>query len=262
MEKNTYYTGKVADIVAAYRAAKSAKAKVNGFINLAFTDTMDGLNVRSVYGDAKKMGRLMDEFTDKFKVQLATPYIDTEFKALVATNGASMILCDIPDGMTKDDAILAGFKWNIGCALRWWSVIRDREVTDYNLANLKRIAVIRKGDAIHNLLMGLAECAKAYEHEDKDGCFHTIYCWFENKLYNVRAVADIVTGVFKLGNTEIRLCEQVGYAGWYSAGYTPMHIVGMDGKNNSRGLVMPVRHYGMTDGAFVFPTEEKAVNAA
>lgn len=262
MEKNTYHTGKVADIVAAYRAAKSAKAKVTGFINLAFTDTMDGLNVRSVYGDAKKMGRLMDEFTGKFKAQLATPYIDTEFKALVATNGANMILCDIPEGMTKDDAILAGFKWNIGCDLRWWSVIRDREVTDYNLANLKRIAVIRKGDALHNLLMGLAECAKAYEHEDKDGCFHTIYCWFGQKLYNVRAVADMVTGVFKLGNTEIRLCEQVGYAGWYSAGHTPMHIVGMDGKNNSRGLVMPVRHYGMTDGTFVFPTEDKAADAA
>ena len=72
----------------------------------------------------------------------------------------------------------------------------------------------------------------------------------------------MVTGVFKLGNSEIRLCEQTGYAGWHSNAYTPMHVVGIDGKNNSRGLVMPVRHYGMTDGAFVFPIETEAANAA
>jgi hypothetical protein len=193
---------------------------------------------------------------------LTTPYVDTARNALVSTDGVGMILCDIPRGASKEEAVGAGFKWNVKEELRWWGVIPDREVSDYNLANLKRVAVVEKGGELHSLITGIAACAKAYEFTDKDGYWHPLYVGIGRKLYNARALAKMVTGVFKLGNDSIGLYEQTGYTGWDSCDHTPIHVVGLDGANNSRGLLMAVRHYGTTDGVFRFPVEKEASKAA
>lgn len=264
MEKETFATMTIGDAKAAYKAAKAAKAKVTGRINLTFTDRMEGLNIRSEYGtDISKMLPVFSQFTAEYKDTLARPIVDFDRNAVVATNGWTMLLADIPNGTTLEDFKANGFADEKDVNMCWWNAIapKDREVSDYNLAQMTRLAVIEKGGSLHNTLMAMAECAKAYEFTDKDGCWHTIYGNFGNKVYNIRSLAAVVTAVFKMGNTKIGLYEQLTSWGISSESY-PMHIVGLDGGNNSRGLLMPIRHYGLTDGAFVFPIEGNAANAA
>ena len=257
MEKETFATMTIGDAKAAYKAAKAAKAKVSGRINLTFTDRMEGLNIRSVYGkDIKRMLSVFSQFTAKYKDTIARPIVDFERNAMVATNGWAMLIADIPNGTALEDFKANGFADEREVNMCWWNAIspKDRKVSDYNLANMKRLAVIEKGGELHSTLMAMAECAKAYEFTDKDGCWHTLYAFFGGRAFNIRLVADLSTSVFKMGNTKVGIYEQQTSWGTSAESY-PMHIVGLDGGNNSRGLVMPIRQYGMTDGAFVFPTE-------
>lgn len=261
--------GKIEDVVAAFKAAKTDKTSASGRLAVGFADTMDGLNVRSVYGSPKGMFSLFDKFTRAYTESLKAPIVDFQRGAVVATNGWEMLLCDIPEEMRGDRGVAegAGFVDEEKSGVCWWNCIPDRIVTDYSLACLKEIAVIERGGKLHSDLMAMEKCAKAYEHTDEDGCYHTIYVWFGDKLYNVRQVARLVTAVFKLGNRKVGIYEQTGYLGMSAVGNAPMHIIGIERdkipNNNSRGLVMPIRHYGMeTAPAFVFPVEGKGANAA
>lgn len=88
MEKETFATMTIGDAKAAYKAAKAAKAKVTGRINLTFADRMEGLNIRSAYGtNIKKMLPVFSQFTAAYKDTLARPIVDFERNAVVATNG-------------------------------------------------------------------------------------------------------------------------------------------------------------------------------
>lgn len=264
MKKETFATMTIGDAKAAYQAAKTAKAKVTGRINLTFTDRMEGLNIRSSYGtNLRKMLPVFSQFTAEHKDTLARPVVDFERNAVVASNGWAMLMADIPNGTALEDFKANGFADEREVNFCWWNAIspRDREVSAYNLASLRRIAVIEKGGELHSALMAMAECAKAYEFTDDDGCWHTIYGSFGQKVYNIRSLAAVVTAVFKMDNTKIGLYEQLTSWGASAESY-PMHIVGLDGGNNSRGLLMPIRHYGLTDGAFVFPIEGNAANVA
>lgn len=272
MEKETFATMTIGDAKAVYKAAKGAKAKVTGLINLTFTDRMEGLNIRSVYGKAKGMFTVFDNFTRQDTEKLRKPVFDFKENTVVATNGSSMLLCDIPSGMTKEVAESNGFADNKEVDLRWWVCMdhRDHHLTEEGLASKRCIAVIERGGSLHNTLMAMAECAKAYEFTDKKGCWHTLYGQFGDKVYNIRAIAKLVTALFKLGNTKVGLYEclneRLGYGlNGEICDYTPMHIVGMDGGNHSRGLIMPMRTgTGMEipEGKFVFPIIDKAANAA
>lgn len=266
MEKETFVSMKIADAKAVYKTAKAAKSKVKGRINITFTDKMAGLNIRSAYGtDLGKMLHVFSQFTATYKDTLARPIVDFERNAVVATNGWAMLVADIPNGTALEDFKANGFAEEREVNMCWWNAIspKDREVTDYNLANMKRLAVIEKGGSLHNTIMAMAECAKSYEFTDEDGCWHTIYGGFGKKVYNIRYVAAVVTAVFKMGNTKIGLYEsQNGWVGSTTDIYAPMHIVGIDGGNNSRGLLMPIRHYGLDDGTFVFPIEGSMAKVA
>ena len=266
MEKETFATMTIGDAKAVYKAAKAAKSKVEGRINITFTDRMEGLYIRSAYGtDLKKMLPVFSQFTAAYKDTLERPIVDFERNVVISTNGWTMLMVDIPNGTALEDYKANGFADEKDVNVCWWNVIspKDREVSDYNLANMKRLAVIEKSGSLHNTLMAMAECAKSYEFTDDDGCWHTLYGYFGQKVYNIRSLAAVVTAVFKMGNTKIGLYEpQNGWAGSTTDIYAPMHIVGLDSGNNSRGLVMPIQHYGLTDGSFVFPIDGNAANAA
>lgn len=266
MEKETFATMTIGDAKAVYKAAKAAKTQVEGRINLTFTDRMEGLNIRNAYGtNLKKMFGVFSQFTKPYIDTLKKPFVDFERNVVLSTSGWAMLMADIPNGTSLEDFKANGFADEKEVNVCWWNAIapKDREVSDYNLAQMTRLAVIEKGGSLHNTLMAMAECAKAYEFTDDDGCWHTIYGYFGKKVYNIRSLAAVVTAVFKMGNTKIGLYEpQKGWAGSTTDIYAPLHIVGIDGGNNSRGLLMPIRHYGLTDGAFVFPIEGNAANAA
>ena len=266
MKKETFATMTIGDARAVYKAAKAAKSKVEGRINITFTDKMEGLSIRNAYGtNLKKMFGVFSQFTRPYTDTLKKPFVDFERNVVISTNGWTMLLTDIPKGTAMEDFRANGFADEREVNVCWWNAIspKDREVSDYNLANMNRLAVIEKGGSLHNTLMAMAECAKSYEFTDDDGCWHTIYGYFGQKVYNIRSLAAVVTAVFKMGNTKIGLYEpNKGWAGSTTDIYAPMHIVGLDSGNNSRGLVMPIRHYGPTDGAFVFPIDGNAAKAA
>ena len=263
MEKETFVSMKIADAKAVYKIAKVAKAKVEERINITFTDKMEGLNIRNAYGtNLKKMFDVFSQFIGPYDT-LKKPFVDFERNVVISTNGYAMLMADIPNGTALEDFKANGFADEKDVNVCWWNTIgpKDREVSDYNLANMKRLAVIEKGGELHSTLMAMAECAKAYEFTDDDGCWHTIYGILGKKVYNIRSLAAVVTAVFKMGNTKVGVYEQL--TGWGALSeYYPLHIVGIDGGNNSRGLMMPIRHYGLTDGAFVFPIEGNAANDA
>lgn len=254
-------TGAVADAVAAFREAGKCKIPLFGNITMYFTDTADGLNVRNVYGDVKKMHSVMKDFCHTYAANFTVPLYDGERNALVATNGYGMILCDIPSGTSAADAVACGFRDNNGLFAPWWNAISDRIVSAYSLSCMKKIMEVEKGGELHNQIVGAAECARAAEYKDKDGFTHRIWGTFGKKHYNLVYVADLVNAVFKMGNKKVGLYEQTGWAGWTECEHTPLHIVGLDGGNNSRALLMPFRCGLENYGTFVFPAEGEAAAA-
>lgn len=263
MGKETFATMTIGDAKAVYKAAKAAKTTVEGRINMTFTDRMAGLNIRSVYGKIDLMFMVFERFTREDIRSLRKPIVDFERNAVVASNGWSMLVADIPNGTALEDFKANGFEDERAVNLCWWTAIstKDRKVSDYNLASMKRLAVIEKGGELHSTLMAMAECAKSYEFTDGDGCWHTLYVRIGGRFFNIRLVASVVTAVFRMGNTKVGVYEQLTSWGASEESY-PMHIVGLDGGNNSRGLVMPIRTYGGEPAGFVFPVDGTAANAA
>ena len=255
--------GSAAEIVAAFRSLKKAGATLKGKFLFKPTDRAAGLNIRSVYGKIDKMFTVFERFTREDISSLRKPIVDFERNAVVSSNGWAMLVADIPNGTALEDFKANGFEDERKVNLCWWNAIspKAREVSDYNLASMKRLAVIEKGGELHSSLMAMAECAKAYEFTDGDGCWHTLYVRIGGRFFNIRLVAAVVTAVFKMGNTKVGVYEQLTSWGASAESY-PMHIVGLDGGNNSRGLVMPIRTYGGEPTGFVFPVDGTAANAA
>lgn len=244
-------TGTIAEAVAKCKTIRKEHPELKGRMDFAITDRVSGLNVRSVYGNGKGMYKVFNRFTsgDPYRKSLFYSLVDFERDAVVATNGMAMLICDKPEGMTPESAKADGFRDQKAIGLSWWLPLPNRKTDD--LSALVKLGEVEKGSDAHNTLMAMALCSRAYDYTDKSGFFHTIYGWVGKKVYNIQFVASLVDALFRLGNTKVGIYEQKSRGG-YSAD-SPLHLIGMDGGNNSRGLLMPIRFGDENTRAFEFP---------
>ena len=255
--------GSAAEIVAAFRSLKKAKAELHGKVVLSPTDRMEGLNIRKTnLRDSAAMKRLFQPFTSWVKEPLTFPLYDESRNALVATDGEVMLFCDIPDGFTSDEAKKDNnFTTDFHRYPNWTIPLGslERKNTPYDLASLTKMAEFEKCDDMHNAIAIAAASAKAYHHVDSKGFAHNLYAWIGEKQYNPMHLYAVVEGLFRLG------CEGIGLfdAGTrWSFDRHPLHVVGFGDGLNARGLVMPMRFPSTAHGAVEFPINKKAAKVA
>lgn len=253
-------------LLSQFRALKKCKHPVKGRVELV-PDNFKGTNIRKVnLGDADAVCRAFMPFTTVLSDKLRRPLYDAINNGLVASDGRQMLVCRIPEGIDVVSAHEAGFKCNPAEAFQWVSLVDEMSPTEYNLSAYKQMATIRKGDGLHGLLEAAGATARAYEHFGFDGSgsastdnLNAMRLWIGGKAYNAEWVANLVDGLFRLGSESVVLCERKYWGLEEVDAHAPLHIYGLGGKVDAKGLLMPIRRYGEVEldtGAFVLPTEE------
>lgn len=261
MDEIRHIGGTTAEIVAAFRGCKVAKAEIRGKFRLHPTDMAPGLNIRKAkLGSGEAMERLFRPFTSKVKEPLTLPFYDESRKAVVATDGKTMLFCDIPKELTAEEAKKENrFTTDNYWYPNWTTPIGavERKNTPAALADFDFVGEFEKGSAIHNVIIVASACSRAYRHDDKKGLWHNLYVWIGENQYDPVSVCEMVNALFRLG------CGKVGfYYPKFGYGCSAMHIVGFGDGLNARGLVMPMRFPSTMAGGVELPLVEKAVLAA
>ena len=249
--------GSATEIVSAFRSLKKAKAELHGKVVLSPTDRMEGLNIRKTdLGSGEAMKRLFRPFTSEVKDPLTLPFYDESRKAVVATDGKTMLFCDIPKELTADEAKKDKRFATDNCFYPDWTVpieAVERKNTPAALEDFDFVGEFEKGSNLHNVIAIASACSRAYRHEDKKGLWHNLYIWIGENQYDPVSICEMVNALFRLG------CGKVGfYYPKFGYGYSAMHVVGFGDGLNARGLVMPMRFPSKEHGAVEFPINKKA----
>lgn len=253
--------GSAAEIVAAFRSLKKAGATLKGKFLFKPTDRAAGLNIRKTnLGSGEAMKRLFRPFTSEVKEPLTFPLYDESRKAVVATDGKTMLFCDIPKELTADEAKKENRFTTDYCWYPNWTTpigAVERKNTPAALADFDFVGEFEKGSAVHNVIAVASACSRAYRHDDKKGLWHNLYVWIGENQYDPVSVCEMVNALFRLG------CGKVGfYYPKFGYGYSAMHIVGFGDGLNARGLVMPMRFPSTAHGAVELRFGKEAAMAA
>ena len=189
------------------------------------------------------------ETTDKCR----RPIIDAEHNGLAASDGWKMLASRIPQQFQIADAVPSGFSNDI--AFRWREIAEDMEPSDYVLSAYRRMATFGKGSEMHGLLQAVRDAVKAYEHTADDGYWNTLRLKIGTKFYDAVSVANLVDALFKLGCSSVALCEKTAFDGIHVCTSTPLHIFGLGGEVDAKGVIMPLRYADDSLGAFVMPLD-------
>ena len=249
-------SGDTKNLAAAMRFFKGGKMKVRGLIELDKSQCK-GTNIRKVnLADADAVHKVFSKFTrnytDTDKCRRAI--IDTERNGLAACDGWTMLASRIPRQFPVADAEKSGFVPTM--PFKCWEIAEDMDSSDYNLLFYRRMATVEKGDDIHGLLQMIRDAVMAYEHKAEDGVYNTLRLKVGHKFYDAKRIADIVDSLFKLGCTKVLLCEKQAWSGGV-CDTTPMHLYGIGGEIEAKGVIMPVRCADDSLGAFVMPIEKE-----
>lgn len=245
-------TGIAPDLFSAMQELKQDEIPIYGGIELNKYN-FKGTNIRKVkFEDAKAVFNVFDMFTKSDYVELNKPVIDAEHNGLVSTDGWKMLVCRIPSGFPISDAVHSGFSDDV--QFRWRNVAEELEPTKYNLLCFRRMATILKGDELHGFLQAIRGAVGIYEHEDSDGCFHTLRLRIGDKFYDVKGIADMVDSLFRLGCSKVEFYEKTAFN--EVCEHSPIHIFGYGGECDAKGVVMPIRYADNSTGAFVMPLDD------
>ena len=240
----------VAELTDAFRRCKRADLELHGKFDILPTDKAEGLNIRKAnLADSAAVERVFRPFVHPARKPLDRVFVDEKRNAVVATDGITMLMCDIPEGLKPDEHFVTeGY-----CS--WTMPLNglERENTPYALCSLDKVVEFEKCGHLHNILAATAACSKSYRHDDKDGYWKNLYMWIGNKQYDPAAVYKVVYALFRLGSSGVAV---------YRTDYGMLHIVGVGDGINARGLVMPMRFPTTEAGSAVFPIKGIAVKAA
>lgn len=249
------------ELVEAFRRVGRSGKDLEGRLSLKVEGRKPGLLIRGIdKTDGKAMFGVFDGFTTELRESIAKPFYDEERNAVVATDGWRMLVCDIPEGLTKEDAVGAGFAADASVYPDWTRVMPSRDDTPYGLSDFKKVGEIVKGDERHKVLAALADCTRAYRHKVRKTVYSEVYTWFGSKQYNAEAVNLGVQSLFRLGCRSVRLMEALSWGGSVWSG-SPLHIVGFGGGVRCRVLVMPTR-FPTNEGCLVFSADTDRRKAA
>lgn len=246
-------SGDVDNLATAMRFFKGGKMRIKGLVKLDQSQ-YKGTNIRKAnLADAKSVFNVFDVFTTETMEKCRRPIIDAEHDGLASSDGWKMLVCRIPQQFPIADAVPCGFSNDV--SFRWREIAEAMEPTDYVLQSYRRMATIQKGSQKHGLLQAVRKAVISYAHEDEDGCLNTLRLKIGKKFYDARAVADMVDALFKLGCTKVVLCEKTAFDGSYVIETTPLHIFGLGGDFDAKGVIMPLRYADDSMGAFVMPLD-------
>lgn len=248
-------SGDVNNLTTAMRFFKGGKMRIRGLLELDKTQCR-GTNIRKAnLADAKDLFRVFSGFTSEAVDKCRRPIIDAEHNGLAASDGWKMLVCRIPRQFPIADAVPSGFSNDV--AFRWRDIAEDMECSDYTLSYYRQMATFGKGGEVHGLLQAFREAVSAYEHLDEDGCRRTLRLKIGGKFYDAVGVANLVDALFGLGCERVALCEKTSFDGSRVMDCTPLHVFGLDGEMDAKGVVMPVRNADDSLGAFVMPLDGK-----
>lgn len=245
-----------ADILAAFRILKAGKTPLRTMLRIPTTG-YKGRNIHKAnITDGKAMAKVFAPFVSSYNEKLLKPGFDYGGNGISASDGRMMLVCRIPRGLSEEDALGNGFVRPI---YRWDTVAGDMCHDSYTLSNYQLMVDVEKGSAIHGLIRAYADFARAYHHLDEDKCDRHLMMVIGGKYYNPIFVADLVDGLFRLGNTVVKICEKTDMYGRITNG--PLNLFGMNAQMDSKGLVMPFRAYDDTCG-LILPLDKTATAAA
>lgn len=247
-------SGDARNLAVAMRFFKGGKIAIRGLVELD-PSQYKGTNIRKVnLTDASAVFKVFDTFTTEAIEKCRRPIFDFEHDGLVASDGWKMLASRIPPRFPIADAVPSGFTNEI--AFRWREIAEELEASDYNLSCYRRMATVQKGGELHGLLQAIRDAVIAYDHADGDGYLNTLRLKIGGKFYCAISVANLVDALFKLGCDTVALCEKTAWSGCHVMQYTPLHIYGMGGEVDAKGVVMPMKYADDSMGAFVMPTEK------
>lgn len=245
-----------ADILAAFRRLKEAKIPLRTMVRIPTTG-YKGRNIHKAnITDGKAMAKVFAPFVSSYNEKLLKPGFDYGGNGISASDGRMMLVCRIPHGLSDEDALANGF---VQPTYRWQMVAGDMCHDPYTLSNYQLMVDVEKGSAIHGLIRAYADFARAYHHLDEDKCDRHLMMVIGGKYYNPIFVADLLDGLFRLGNSLVRICEKNDFYGGIGGG--PLNLFGMDAPMDSKGLVMPFRTWDDCCG-LILPLDCSATAAA